>query len=406
MHFDHLIPLYDRLPLSITHGQGVWVWDQAGDRYLDATSGLGVNALGHAHPQLIPFLQQQAQKLIHIGNGLEIPEQEQLAAQLCAHSGMEKVCFGNSGAEANEAALKLARLYGHGRGIEAPEVIVFEQAFHGRTLATLSANGNYKTQEGFEPLVGGFIRAPFNDLSALESIAIRHPQVVAVLIEPIQGNGGIRMPDPLYLASLRQLCDRHQWLLICDEIQSGIGRTGAFFAYQHHAAQPDIVTVAKALGNGIPISACLTRGASSHLFSIGRHGTTFGGNPFACAVASRVLDIIEQEALIVRVHRSGIQFLDALKSLATRFEPLIQEVRGQGFMIGIELRQSYLEQADISAKQVLLLASQQGLLLNITAQKTIRLLPPLISQDTELEFLLARLETLFSYLLNSSKKLV
>ncbi|MCK5640418.1 MAG: aspartate aminotransferase family protein, partial [Gammaproteobacteria bacterium] len=273
-----LMSTYSRLPVSFTRGEGIWLWDQAGKKYMDAISGIAVCSLGHAHPAVTEAICQQAAQLVHTSNLYGIPKQEELGQTLCQLSGMDKVFFANSGAEANEAAIKLARLYGHRKGLEQPSIIVVEQSFHGRTLATLSATGNRKVQAGFEPLVKGFIRVPYDDLDAIQAVAKSSPDVVAVLVEPIQGEGGVRIPADGYLTGLRALCDEHDWLLMLDEIQTGIGRTGKMFAFQHEAIQPDVITLAKALGNGVPIGACLAKGKAAELFQPGNHGSTFGGN--------------------------------------------------------------------------------------------------------------------------------
>ncbi len=376
------MPTYARLPLIPERGQGSWLWDREGNSYLDAITGIGVCALGHAHPRITEALHHQAQRLIHTSNLYRIDRQEHLADRLVALSDMENVFFGNSGAEANEAALKIARLYGHQRGIDTPVVVVMENSFHGRTLATLSATGNPKVRQGFEPLVSGFLRLPFDDLTALEEAAEAHPDIVAVLVEPIQGEGGIRVPAPDYLPRLRALCDQHQWLLILDEIQTGMGKTGRWFACQHHAIRPDLLTVAKALGNGIPIGACLAAGPAARVFQTGQHGSTFGGNPLACHVAATVIDVIEQERLLARAEQLGRQLREALRQ-ALDDSGMVKQVRGQGLMIGVELQRACGELTTIAARH--------GLLINVTAGNVIRLLPPLNLSDEEARILVERL---------------
>lgn len=381
----HLLPLYTRLAVSFVKGEGVWLYDENNKPYFDAISGLGVSALGHSHPQLMKAIGEQLKRPLHLSNGVIIPEQENLAARLCALSGMDKAFFCNSGAEANEAALKLIRLYAHQKNIPEPQVVVLDGAFHGRTLATLSANSSRKTQEGFEPLVSGFVRAPFHDLNALKKIAKEHTNIVAIMIEPVQGSGGIRPLCNEYLQSLRTFCTTQNWLLVIDEVQTGVGRTGAFYAYQHADILPDIVTSAKALANGIPIAACLTRGVVNTLFHEGQHGSTFGGNPFACGVSLAVLDIIEKERLIEKTREESALFLEQLKALCKLF-PFIQEVRGLGWMIGIEFCS-----APTGIRQ---LGLEFGLLLNITAQKVLRFMPPLTITAVEQRWLLKQFQAL------------
>ncbi|NOS95593.1 MAG: aspartate aminotransferase family protein, partial [Methylotenera sp.] len=282
---DHLMNTYNRQPVTFTKGEGVWLWDIAGEKYLDALAGVAVNGLGHAHPKLVKAIGEQAAKLIHVSNIYQIAEQSALADKLCEISGMDKVFFCNSGCEANEAAIKIARLYGHNKGIETPEIIVMEQSFHGRTLATLSATGNRKVQAGFEPLVSGFIRVPYDDVEAVKQVAVHHPNIVAILVEPVQGEGGINIPKDAggYLEALRQICDTHGWLLMLDEVQTGIARTGTWFSFQHTSIKPDVMTLAKGLGSGVPIGACVASGKAAEVFTYGKHGSTFGGNPLATA---------------------------------------------------------------------------------------------------------------------------
>ncbi len=373
-----IMPTYQRLPVSFNHGKGVWLWDDRGQRYLDAVSGIAVCNLGHAHPAVHQALTQQSRKLIHTSNLYQIELQEQLARRLIAHSGMSNVFFSNSGAEANEAAIKLARYYGHQRGIDQPEIIVMEKSFHGRTLATLSATGNLKIQQGFEPLVSGFIRLPFNDIAAIEQAIAQHPNCVAILLEPVQGEGGINIPASDYLTRIRNLCDQHQLLMMLDEIQTGIGRTGAWFAFQHQQVMPDVCTLAKALGNGVPIGACLASGVAASLWSAGKHGSTFGGNPLACSAALAVLETVEQENLIAKVSAKGQKITQQLtKQLQNN--PHVIDIRHYGLMIGIELAQP--------CGELVKLALAKGLLINVTADKVIRLLPPLIIKKKQIRHL-------------------
>lgn len=373
---DSLLTTYQSLPVSFTHGQGAWLWDAAGKKYLDALGGIAVCALGHAHPEVTAAICEQAGKLLHTSNVYQIENQRRLADQLTRLAAMEQAFFCNSGAEANEAALKLCRLYGHKKGIHNPHVIVMEKAFHGRTLATLSASGSRKVQAGFEPLVQGFIRAPFNDMKSLETIARHSHEVVAVLLEPIQGEGGIYLPDANYLLNIRELCDANDWLMVLDEVQTGVGRTGKFYNYQHHNLLPDIVTTAKALGNGIPIGACLARGKALDLFHAGNHGSTFGGNPFATHVAHTVLSIIERDHLVKQAATRGDQLQHSLrKHLADNAH--VVDIRGQGLMIGIEL--------GIPCRELLRIGLEQGILFSITADKVVRILPPYIISEEETE---------------------
>ena len=380
-----LMSTYGERGLTLTRGEGAWVWDDAGNRYLDALSGIAVCGLGHTHPAVTRAIAEQAATLVHCSNLYNIPAQQELATALCATSGMDRVFFGNSGAEANEAAIKIARLHGHARNIEVPTVVVMERAFHGRTLATLSATGNRKVQAGFEPLVRGFVRAPFDDLEAVATIAGNNPNVAAVLVEPIQGEGGVRVPDHRYLAGLRALCDRHHWLLMLDEIQTGSGRTGTFFHYQQRGLMPDVVTLAKGLGNGMPIGACLARGAAAELLGPGKHGSTFGGNPVACAAGLATLRVLEGEQLYSRAHLLGDRLRAEFRSALTGCA-MVRDIRGSGLMIGIEL--------DRPCGELVQRAAARGLLINVTADSVIRLLPPLILGDAEAEQLVATLAPL------------
>jgi acetylornithine aminotransferase len=376
---------YARLPVAFTHGQGVWLWDAQGKRYLDALGGIAVNTLGHAHPRLVKALSTQAGRLIHTSNIYQITEQENLADKLAAISGMDKIFFGNSGCEANEAAIKIARLYAKGKSVENPAIVVMEKSFHGRTLATLSATGNRKVQAGFEPLVSGFVRVPYDDLEAVRQVAQHNRHVVAVLVEPIQGEGGINVGHLEYLRGLRELCDRYQWLLMLDEIQCGIGRTGKWFFYQHAGFHPDVVTLAKGLAGGVPIGACLAKGAAAEVFKPGNHGSTFGGSPFACAAALATLEIIEQDHLLDNATRVG----DAMRAgLVTALAGIkgVVAVRGIGLILGIEL--------DRPCAELVGRALEAGLLINVTADKVVRLLPPLIISLDEARQVVDTLSTL------------
>ena len=365
---SHVMNTYARLPVTFERGEGAWLWDTRGKRYLDALAGIAVCGVGHTHPRLTAALREQAGKLVHTSNLYGITLQEQLAARLAAISGMENVFFCNSGCEANEAAIKLARYYGHQKGIEAPAIVVMEKAFHGRTIATLSATGSRKVQAGFEPLVAGFVRVPFDDLDAVRRVAHNNRGVVAVMVELIQGEGGINVCHADYLHGLREICDAHGWFLILDEVQSGMGRTGTWFAFQHSGVDPDVMTLAKGLGNGIPIGACLAKGAAAKLFKPGSHGSTFGGNPFACAAALTTLAIIEDEGLM----QNAVELGELLRaSFQSRLAGCagVREIRGQGLMIGIELA--------YPCNDVVQQALEAGLLINVTADTVIRLLPPL-----------------------------
>ena len=371
---DHLMATYGRLPVAFTRGDGAWLWDTDGKRYLDALSGIAVCGLGHAHAAVRDALCEQASTLIHTSNLYRIPAQEALGDRLCAAAGMDRVFFSNSGAEANEAAIKLARLHAHRKGIDKPEVLVVENSFHGRTLATLTATGNRKAQAGFEPLVQGFVRVPYDDLDAVETAAANRPNIIAVLVEPIQGEGGIVVPADDYLAGLRAICDRHGWLLMLDEIQTGMGRTGRLFAYQHAGILPDVMTLAKGLGNGVPIGACLARGAAADVLGPGSHGSTFGGNPLACRAGSAVLDVLTAEQLTERAATMGTRILDGFRQALDGVAGVVQ-IRGRGLMIGIEL--------DRPCAELVSSALAAGMLINVTAGCVVRLLPPLIIDDEQ-----------------------
>jgi acetylornithine aminotransferase len=352
----------------------VYLFDTEGRRYLDGLSGIAVNGLGHAHPGVTAAIRAQADKLVHASNLYGIGPQEQLAERLAAVAGMEKCFFGNSGAEANEAAIKIARLHGHNRGVEKPAIIVLEGAFHGRTLATLSATGNRKIQAGFEPLVSGFVRAPINDIEAIRHIAANNPDVVAFLAEPIQGEGGVNELDPAYLQAVREICDEQGWLMMLDEVQTGNGRTGNWFAYQDMGCVPDVLTTAKGLGNGVPIGACMARSDAAQVFGPGHHGSTYGGNPLVCAAALAVLDAIEGEELLGHVTRMGSLIRTVIEEQAGDSGRLV-ETRGRGLMLGFQL--------DRDCPQLVQLALDKGLLINVTAGNTIRLLPPLVINESE-----------------------
>ena len=373
---DHLMNTYARQPVTFTRGEGVWLWDTEGKRYLDALSGIAVNGLGHAHPRLVAAISEQAGRLIHVSNVYGINEQARLADKLCEVSGMDKVFICNSGCEANEAAIKLARLYGHNKGVENPEIIVMERSFHGRTLATLSATGNRKVQAGFEPLVSGFIRVPFDDLEAVRQVAASNPNVVAILLEPIQGEGGINVPKDsnAYFKGLREICDAHGWLLMLDEVQSGMARTGTWFAFQHTDVMPDVMTLAKGLGSGVPIGACVAHGAAAEVFTYGKHGSTFGGNPLACSAALATLEIIESDGLLAHAEKLGNWMRDAFTE-QLKAVPSFVTVRNSGLLLGIEL--------DRPCGDLVKQALEAGLLINVTAEKVIRLLPPLIMSEQE-----------------------
>ncbi len=392
---DHLMNTYMRQPVTFTKGEGVWLWDTAGEKYLDALAGVAVNGLGHAHPKLVQAISAQAAKLIHVSNYYHIAEQEALADKLCAISGMDKVFFCNSGCEANEASIKLARLYGHNKGITNPEIIVMDKSFHGRTMATLSATGNRKVQAGFEPLVSGFIRVPYDDVDAVKQVANSNANVVAILVEPVQGEGGVNMPKDsgAYLEALRQICDAHGWLLMLDEVQTGVGRTGTWFAYQHTAIMPDVMSLAKGLGSGVPIGACLARGKAAEVFVYGKHGSTFGGNPLACAAGLATLQAIEEEGLCANAEKMGdlirVGFQNEFANTSA-----VKVVRNAGLMIGIEL--------DRPCAELVKMALADKLLINVTADSVVRLLPPLVINQDEAQELVRRLSALIKAFLNNS----
>ncbi|HTY03838.1 MAG TPA: aspartate aminotransferase family protein [Rhodocyclaceae bacterium] len=381
----HLMNTYKRQSVAFTHGEGSHLYDEQGRRYLDALAGIAVNTLGHAHPKLVRVLGEQAGRLIHTSNIYRVREQEALSDRLAALSGMDEVFFCNSGCEANEAAIKLARMYGHQKDIDQPAIVVMEHAFHGRTLATLSATGNRKVQAGFEPLVSGFVRVPFDDLEAIEHVAANNPNVVAVLFEPIQGEGGINLAHNDYMQALRRICDERDWLFMVDEVQCGVGRTGAWFAYQHAAVHPDVMTLAKGLGSGVPIGACLAAGPAAGVFKPGNHGSTFGGNPFACVAALTTLDVIEQDGLMQRAVQLGDAIRAGLRAALDGVAGVV-DIRGQGLMIGIQL--------DRACGELVGQAIEAGLLISVTADSVIRLLPPLTYSDAEARMLVDQLAPL------------
>jgi len=382
---DYLMQTYARQPVAFDRGEGVWLFDENGDRYLDALAGVAVSGLGHAHPVLARALCEQAGRLLHTSNLYRIPLQERLAERLCTLSGLERAFFCNSGAEANEAAIKIARLYAHNRGIENPAIVVMEKSFHGRTMATLSATGNRKVQAGFEPLVTGFVRVPFGDAGAVAALAEHHKNIVAVLVEPYQGEGGVQVPQLDYLAQLRRICDENAWLLMLDEVQTGIGRTGTWFAFQHTDIKPDVMTLAKGLGSGVPIGACLARGVAAETFVAGKHGSTFGGNPLACVAALTTLRVMEDDKLLENAAAVGAFIrADLLHRLAGVAG--VREVRGQGLMIGIEL--------DRPCGDLVKQALARKLLINVTNESVVRLLPPLILKREEAALLTEKLAAL------------
>ncbi len=389
---EHLMKTYAPLDVTFEYGEGAYLWDSNKEKYLDALCGIAVCGLGHAHPAVSKTIAEQASKLLHTSNLYQIDKQQILANQLCNISSMSRVFFSNSGAEANEAAIKIARLFGHKKKIKNPNIIVMENSFHGRTMATLSATGNRKVQAGFEPLVQGFIRAPYDDIDAIKNIAENNNNVVAILVEPIQGEGGINIPHADYLNQLRDICDQNDWLLMLDEIQTGMGRTGEWFAFQHNNIQPDVMTIAKALGNGVPIGACLANEKAGDVFQPGNHGSTFGGNPLMCATASTVINTIESDNLIANAKQLGdylvTGFKEKLESLAD-----ISEIRGIGLMIGIELKHDCTE--------LVQLALEEKLLINVTASNVIRLLPPMIMNQEQADIII---NTVSKLVINSIQK--
>ena len=390
----NVMKTYGRKPVAFTHGECAWIFDTSGKRYLDALCGIAVTGLGHNHPRVTKAIQDQASTLIHCSNLYQIPEQEALAVKLCELSKMETVFFSNSGAEANEAAIKLARLYGHQKGLENHVIIVTEQSFHGRTMATLSATGSRKVQAGFEPLLSGFARVPFGDVEAVRQVALNNKNVIAIFVEPIQGEGGVQIPSPQYLNELRQIADKEDWLMMVDEVQTGMGRTGAWFAHQHNEILPDVMTLAKGLGNGIPIGACLARGKAAETLTPGTHGSTFGGNPLVSRAAMATIEAIELDALVDRATFIG----DAItQGLTKNFDGVtsVIDIRHKGLMIGIEL--------DRACAPIVDLGLEAGLLINVTADKVVRLLPPLILDEKQIEFLVSTLSSVITQFLSESK---
>ncbi len=391
---DSLMATYKRLPVCFERGEGAWLWDNNGKRYLDALSGIAVCGLGHAHPTVAQAISQQAETLIHTSNLYEIKQQSSLGDRLTRLAKMDRVFFSNSGAEANEAAIKIARLYGHSKGIETPAIIVMENSFHGRTMATLSATGNRKVQAGFEPLVQGFIRVPFNDIESLKTAAQTNNNIVAILVEPIQGEGGVVIPAADYLNQIRELCDQKEWLMMLDEVQTGMGRTGQMFAHQHNNIVPDVMTLAKALGNGVPIGACLAKGIAAEILVPGTHGSTFGGNPLACAAASAVIDTLEKDHLTERAAALGKRLLNEFHERLEQHEG-VKEIRGCGLMIAIELDRPC---GDLVGAALML----GKLLINVTADNVVRLLPPLVLTDEQADELVATLSGIIKTFLQKS----
>ncbi|WP_096667994.1 aspartate aminotransferase family protein [Polaromonas sp. AET17H-212] len=389
----HVMNTYGRLPIALSHGQGCRVWDVNGKVYLDALGGIAVNTLGHNHPKLVPALQDQIGKIIHSSNYYHVPNQEVLAAKLVELSGLENVFFCSTGLEANEAALKLARKFGHDKGIERPEIVVYEKAFHGRSIATLSATGNPKVQAGFGPLVEGFIRVPLNDVAALESATAGNPNVVAVFFEAIQGEGGVNPMDADYLRQVRALCDKRDWLLMIDEVQCGMGRTGKWFAHQWAGIKPDVMPLAKGLGSGVPVGAVVAGPKAAHIFAPGNHGTTFGGNPLAMRAGVETIRIMEEEGLLANAAKVGAHLKSALgRELAAELASgAVQEIRGMGLMLGIDLAKPC---GDLVKR-----AADKGLLISVTADSVIRLVPPLIITQAEADEVVAILCPLIKQLL-------
>lgn len=391
----HVMRTYGRLPLALSHGRGCWVWDTEGRKYLDALAGIAVNTLGHAHPKLVPALQEQVGKLIHTSNYYAAPLQERLAAKLCELSGLDKAFFCNSGLEANEAAIKIARKFGHDKGVARPEIVVYEKAFHGRSIATLSATGNAKVQAGFEPLVEGFVRVPLNDTAAIERVAAENPNVVAVFLEVIQGEGGINPAKIDYLQQVRRLCDERGWLLMLDEVQCGTGRTGKWFAHQWAGIRPDVMPLAKGLGSGVPVGAVVCGPRAADVLQPGNHGTTFGGNPLAMRAGIETLTIMEEDRLLDNAAAIGALLSESLQG-ELQSVPGFVEVRGQGLMIGIEL--------DRPCTDLVGRAAQAGLLISVTADRVVRLLPPLIISEPEARQVVAILAPLIKEFLTASRQ--
>jgi acetylornithine aminotransferase len=378
---SHVMNTYARQPVAFVRGEGVWLWDEAGKKYLDALAGIAVNTLGYAHPRLVKALTAKIQSgVIHTSNLWRIPDQEAAADRVAEITGLDEVFFCNSGLEATEASIKVARKYGHDKGIAEPAIIVMEKAFHGRSLATLSATGSRKVQAGFEPLVQGFVRVPLNDLESVRQVASHNRNVSAVLIEPIQGEGGINVSRLEYLRGLKQLCDEHGWLFISDEVQCGLGRSGKWFVYQHAGFQPDVVALAKGLASGVPVGACVVGGRAKGVFKPGNHGSTFGGNPLAMTAVVTTIDTIKEEGLLANSARVGELLMSSLKS---QIGNAAADIRGMGLMIGVELKEACGE----LVKQAL----DAGLVINVTADNVIRLLPPLVMKEAEARQVVERL---------------
>jgi acetylornithine aminotransferase len=384
---NHVMNTYGRMPVNFVSGQGSYLEDSDGKRYLDGLTGIAVCGLGHAHPHVAQAIANQANTLVHTSNLYEIPLQTALAARLCEKTGMDNVFFANSGAEANEAAIKLARMKGNNKGIKSPCIVVVDGSFHGRTMATLTATGNRKVHAGFEPLLSGFVRAPFDDIEAIEKIARNNPNVVGLFVEPILGEGGIHIPQKGYLTALRKICDQYDWLMMVDEVQTGNARTGKYFAFQHEGIMPDVLTTAKGLGNGMPIGACLARGEAASLFVPGNHGSTFGGNPLACAAAHAVIDVIEQENLEERAIALGEHIQDAFRK-ALDGNNNVKEIRGAGLMLAVELNED--------APDLVNRALADGVLINVTQGNIVRLLPPLTMTNAEADELVAKVAGLIN----------
>jgi acetylornithine aminotransferase len=382
---NSIMNTYGRMDVCFSHGEGVWLWDDKGSKYFDALCGIAVTGLGHAHPNVSKAICEQANKLLHTSNLYQIAAQQQLADKLTSISKMDRVFFSNSGAEANEAMIKIARLFGSNKGISKPAMVVMEHSFHGRTLATLSATGNRKVQAGFEPLVSGFVRAPYDDIEALNTIAKNNSNVVAVMVEPVQGEGGVHIPEVGYLKAIRELCDKNGWLMMLDEVQTGMGRTGQWFAHQHEGIVPDVMSLAKSLGNGVPIGACLAKGIAAETLVPGTHGSTFGGNPLVCAAAVAVIDAIEKDNLVARAEHLGALINTQLIEKCAAIEAVVS-IRNKGLMIGVELDRPCTELVGIALKE--------GLLINVTANSVIRLLPPLVMSDDDANQLVDRIVAL------------
>jgi acetylornithine aminotransferase len=381
----HVMNTYARQPVAFVRGEGVWLWDEAGKKYLDALAGIAVNTLGYAHPKLTRALAEQVARVIHTSNLFRVPAQEAAADRIAAITGLDEVFLCNSGLEANEAAIKIARKYGHERGIAEPAIVVMEKAFHGRSLATLSASGSRKVQAGFEPLVQGFVRVPLNDLDAVERIAAHNRNVAALMVEPIQGEGGINVARLEYLRGLKRICERNEWLLIADEVQCGLGRTGKWFVYQHAGFLPDVVPLAKGLGSGVPVGACVAGGRARAVLKPGNHGSTFGGNPLAMTAVATTIDVIGEEGLLANAVRVGDAIRGGLAA-ALGGQAGVVEIRGMGLMIGIEL--------DRACGELVADALSAGLVVNVTADNVIRLLPPLVMSEAEGALVVERLAPL------------